>query len=123
MLKEKKLNPSAATWELLELGGFLPDVSRLIGMQCIKRNVERLCNLTNLEINQEICSNADPTNEGHPTFLCGNFVNHIVSDINKFCSTSGQEQLCKFEVFPVVQEHRDKRERIFSDYSIYRICW
>ena len=102
---------------MLELGGYLPDVSKLIGMPSVKPDVKKFCGLTKLEINQEICSNADPTNEGHPTLVCGIFVNHIVKHINEFCS-SGLGNLCKFEVFPVVH---DKRENKFADYSIFRI--
>lgn len=69
------------------------------------------------EINKEICVNTDVTNEGHPTLLCGNLINHIVNDINR----SFQNQHVKFEIFPVVAEAVDKRQNKFADYSIYRI--
>ena len=76
-----------------------------------------MCEFTDFHINQEICSNSDPTNEGHPTLLCGNLISHIVSDINK---QSGRN-VCKFEVFAVVRESTDKRENKMCDYSIFRI--
>ena len=102
---------------MLQYGGLLPDITRLIGIKSEKPELTKVCELTEFRINQEICSNSDPTNEGHPTLLCGNLISHIVSDINK---QSGRN-VCKFEVFPVVRQSTDKRENKMCDYSIFRV--
>ena len=87
----------------------------LLNLKSEKPELTKVCGL-NFTINKEICSNSNPTNEGHPTLLCGTFISHIVSDINK-----RNVSKCKFEVFPVVKESTDKHENKQSDYSIFRI--
>ncbi len=76
--------------------------------------------LETLEMNQLICANSDPTNEGQPTVLCANFIAHVVNHANRtLCPVN--EPWYKFEVFPVVREEADKRQNKASDYSIFKI--
>lgn len=109
-----KLRPSNAEWRVLQICGFLPPIENLIGKACTKPDVTKCCHLKDLEINQLICSNSDPTNEGQPTLLCGNFIAHIVGHTN----TALGNQSVKFVVYPVVREETDRRE---NDYSIFKI--
>lgn len=101
----------------MRFGGILPVIDELIRLPSSRVRIEKKCNLVDLEINKEICNNSKPTNEGHPTLLCGNFISHIVTDINKLIGI----QHVNFEIFPVVKEETDNCENKFSDYSIYRI--
>lgn len=101
----------------MKLGGILPVINELISLPSSRVCIEKKCDLVDLKINKEICNNSNPTNEGHPTLLCGNFISHIVTDINKLIG----RQHVNFEIFPVVKEETDNRENKFSDYSIYRI--
>lgn len=121
LLRQNKLSPSAATWKVLQMGGFLPDVTCLIGIKCKVPELTKLCQLTELQVNQDICCYSDPTNEGHSTILCANVLTHIVKDINNLLSNGSGQVLCKFEVFPVVQEWTNKKENKLSDYTIFRI--
>ena len=102
---------------MIEAQGCLPPIESLIGMVPGQSEVTKNCKLTTLQINQKICSNSDPTNEGQPTLLCGNLINHIVEEANAVLG----RKVCKFAIFPVMTEEADKRENKESDYSIYKI--
>lgn len=114
---ENKLQPSSATWKVMKHVGIVPDINALIGLQSSHIcTVEDKCQLTELAVNREICNNSNATNEGHPTLLCGIFVSHVVTDINR-----KSQKPVKFEIYPVVKEEDDRRENKLSDYSIYKI--
>ena len=115
LLRNKKLSPSNATWDVMSKCEYLPPVEEILRLKTMEYT-EGNCLLKNLKINQDICRNSDPTNEGQPTLLCGNFVTHIVGDINTFLKDS-----YKFEIFPIVKKEVDQRENKESDYTIFRI--
>ena len=77
-------------------------------------NVPKNCKLTEIPINRQICVNSDPTNEGHPTLLCGILINHIVEGF-------ARNSLQNFEIFPIVMDELDGRENKEADYSIYKV--
>lgn len=117
LLQYNKLSPSSAEWKVMEVHGYLPPIERLIGMVPEQSQSINNCTLTSLQVNQDICSNSNPTNEGQPTLLCGNLITHIVQDANTVLG----RKVCKFEIFPKVTEEADRRENKESDYSIFRI--
>lgn len=91
-----KLSPSAAEWKVMEAHRHLPRIESLIGMTPAQLEVAKNCNLTTLQINQDICSASD---EGQPTLLCGIFTNHVVEEAN----TALAGKICKFEIFPSLE--------------------
>ena len=101
----------------MEAHGYLPSIESLIGMVSRQSEVTKNCKLTTLQINQDICSYSDPTNEGQSTLLCGNLITHIVKEANAVLG----RKVCKFEIFPVMIDEADRRENKESDYLIYRI--
>lgn len=100
----------------MEYGGFLPELSTLIGKVACVPDVSKKCELTELEINRQICVNAVPENEGHPALLCGNLINHIVQDIRALLGVH-----CMFGIFPIVLQELDSRGNKEADYSIYKV--
>ena len=53
----------------MEKGGILPDINTLIGLKSRQTCVDSHCGLELIRVNQEISSNSNATNEGHPTLL------------------------------------------------------
>jgi len=121
LLRQLKLPPSNASWDVMEKAGFLPDITSLIGMYPPTTTVNRSCTLTEIAVNTEMCRNPIATNEGYSTLLCGNFVSHAVTDINDTVFSGVQK--CKFEIFPVVCEKADsvRKRRRTSPSSRYSI--
>lgn len=119
LLKQLKLPPSNASWDVMEMASFLPHITSLIGMFPPTTTVNRRCTLTEIAVNTEMCINSIATNEGCSTLLCGNFVSHAVTDIND--KEFSGVRTCKFEIFPVVREEVDKCENKKADFSIFKI--
>lgn len=95
----------------MKCGGILPDIDQLFRLPSSQVRVqEKKCDLVQLEINKQIRGNSIPTNEGHPTLLCGNFISHIVTDINKPFG----RQVVNFEIFPIVKQENDACENKLS---------
>ena len=121
LLKDGKLQPSSAMWEILKMNNDLPCITTLLSMKPSPEHEDEedsrmsRCEVSDLKSCMKFIRNSLPTNEGYSTLICGNIVAHVVDELNK------KDSLYRFEIFPVVQQESDTRNNKQSDYSIFKI--
>ena len=115
LLKEKRLQPSSATWELLEKSNWLPVFHTLLLMEQQKPLSYGQCTHQISEMVTKIVENSIPTSEGYATLVCGHIITEIVCELNK------KKPVYKFEVEPVVRKEQNSRYNKKADYSIFKI--